>query len=144
MRTRLAGTLLVALPALAQTGFPGMNPAMMLGPGMANPLGMVAPLGMATPMTAGLLYPGMQMAPNLLSHQHLQYMANPYLGGPAAGNPYLPNHFAPPSFAPGRPFGGVHSQPVLPFPSFIPLSTGPMMNPFPSPGPGPLLGPPRR
>ena len=51
--------------------------------------GMGALPGTGTPVLGGLMYPGVQMAPNLLSHQHLQYMANPYLGKPAAGNPYL-------------------------------------------------------
>jgi len=153
MRTLLAGTLFVALPALAQTGFPGMNPAMMPTAGMANPLGMMAPplfypLGMGVPMLGGLVYPGMQMAPNLLSHQHLQYMANPYLGGPAAGNPYLlpspPNPFAPPRYAPGQPLGGGYGQPALglPFPPSSPVKPGPMMNPLPSPGAGQPLAPP--
>lgn len=152
MRTLLAAMLIVTLPALAQTGFPGINPAMMLSPGMANPLGMMAPVpfnpfGVGTPMLGGLMYPGLQMAPNLLSHQHLQYMANPYLGGPAAGNPYLrpslPNPFAPPGFAPGLPFGGGHGQPVMAWPSPSSLrSQGSMMQPFLSPVPARLLTPP--
>jgi len=155
MRTLLAATLCVALPALAQPGFPGMNPAMLPTAGMANPLGMMALLpfnpfgmGMGTPMPGGLMYPGMQMAPNLLSHQHLQYMANPYLGGPAAGNPYLqpslPNPFAPPGFAPGQPFGSGYGQPALglPIPTSSPVMPGPMMNPFPSPLAGQPLAPP--
>lgn len=153
MRTLLAGVLIVTLPALAQTGFQGINPAIMLGPGMANPVAMMAPVplnpfGAGTPMLGGLMYPGMQMAPNLLSHQHLQYMANPYLGGPAAGNPYLrpslPNPFVPPGFAPGLPFGGGHGQPAmaLSFPPSNALSPGPMMHPFQSPVPGRLLAPP--
>lgn len=159
MKTLLAGTLFFTLPALAQTGFPGMSPARMLTPGMANPLGMMAPvpfnpfgmgapLGMGTPMLGGLMYPGMQMAPNMLSHQHLQYMANPYLGGPAAGNPYLqptlPNPFAPPGFATGLPIGGGYGQPTLalPFPTSGPVSPGPRTQPFPSPGAGQLFAPP--
>lgn len=157
MKTLLAGTLFITLPALAQTGFPAMSPARMLTPSMANPLGMMAPvpfnpfgmgapLGMGAPMPGGLMYPGMQMAPNLLSHQHLQYMANPYLGGPAAGNPYLqlplPNPFAPPGFAPRVPFGGGYGQPALPFPASGPVLPAPRTQPFPSPGAGQLFAPP--
>lgn len=143
MKTLLAGTLCIALPALAQTGFPGMaNPLGMMAPVPFSPFGMGAPLGMGTPMLGGLMYPGMQMAPNMLSHQHLQYMANPYLGGPAAGNPYLrtslPNPFAPPGFTPGLPFGGGYGQPTMALP-FLPAGAvlpGMPMNPHPSPSPG--------
>ncbi|MGQ9685704.1 MAG: hypothetical protein ACUVT2_05285 [Thiobacillaceae bacterium] len=157
MRTLLATAMFMTLPALAQTGFPGINPAMMLSPGMANPLGMMAPVpfnpfgmgtppGMGTPMLGGLLYPGMQMAPNLLSHQYLQYMTNPYLGGPAAGNPYLrpplPNPFAPPGFGPGLPLVGGYGQPAMAWPSpYSVRSQGSMMQPFQSPVPGRLLAP---
>jgi hypothetical protein len=130
MKTPLVATLLAALPAVAQTGFPAIHPAMMFTPAMGHPLGMmapapfhplrpVAPLGIGTPLLGGLVHPAMQMAPNLLSHRHLHYMTNPYLGGPAAGNPYLkpalPNPFAPPGFAPALPSGGFN-PPALTLP----------------------------
>ncbi len=159
MKALLAGTLTLALPALAQTGVVGMHPALMLTPGMANPLGMLAPApfpsfgmgvlpGVGTPLLGGLVYPGLQMAPYLLSRQHLQYMANPYLGGPAADNPYLqsslPNPFAPPGFAPALPYGGGYGPPAsaLPFPPALPTASGPMPNPFAWPGPGQRHAPP--
>jgi hypothetical protein len=115
---------------------------MLLALGLANPLAVLAPApfspyGMGTPVLGGLVHPGLQMAPNLLSHQHRHYMANPYLGGPAAGNPYLqpslPNPFAPPGFAPGLPFGGGYG-PALP--AVFPVTIGPMPSPMASPVPG--------
>ena len=155
MRILLAGTLFTALPALAQMGYPAM---MLPSPGLANPLGMLAPApltpfglgvpsGFGTPLPVGLMYPGMQMAPNLLSHQHQQYMANPYLGGPAAGNPYLqpalPNPFAPPAFAPALPWGGHGQQSVaLPFAAARSAPASPMPNPFQPRGPGQIIAPP--
>jgi hypothetical protein len=60
------------------------------------------------------MYPALQMAPNVMSYQHLNQMTNPYAGGPFAGNPYLqrgmPNPFSAPAFSPSMP-----SLPALPF-----------------------------
>jgi hypothetical protein len=96
--------------------------------GLGSPFGLGSPLGlggMAAPLGLGLLnplgggmgntmYPAMQMAPNMMSYQHFNQMANPYAGGPFAGNPYLqrsmPNPFSPPAFSPSMP-----SMPTLPF-----------------------------
>lgn len=89
--------------------------------GIGGPLGLGSPLGLgalAAPLGLGLLnplgggmgntmYPALQMAPNMMSYQHMNQMANPYAGGPFAGNPYLqrgmPNPFSAPAFSPSMP-----------------------------------------
>lgn len=115
------------------------NPYVMTSPplagvlGLDNPYGNFNPLGGvdgalalitlgATPLPLGplgmgagtMMYPGLQMMPNMMSHQHINSMSNPYMGGPFAGNPYLrpsmPVPFAPPAFSP--------SAPTLPFAGF--------------------------
>jgi hypothetical protein len=96
--------------------------------GIGSPFGLGSPLGLgvlAAPLGLGLLnplgggmgnamYPALQMAPNVMSYQYLNQMANPYAGGPFAGNPYLqrgmPNPFSAPAFSPSMP-----SLPALPF-----------------------------
>jgi len=90
----------------------GLGSPLGLG-GMAAPLG----LGLLNPLGGGMgntMHPAMQMAPNMMSYQHFNQMANPYAGGAFAGNPYLqrsmPNPFSPPAFSPSMP-----SMPTLPF-----------------------------
>ncbi|HNA30565.1 MAG TPA: hypothetical protein PLQ64_11930 [Thiobacillaceae bacterium] len=91
--------------------------------GLGSPLGLgavVAPLGLGllgSPLGGGMgnaMYPALQVAPNMMSYQHLNQMANPYGGGPFAGNPYLqpsmPNPFAAPAFSPSMP-----TLPTMPF-----------------------------
>ncbi len=159
MRSLLAGVLFAALPALAQTGYPAMNPtARMPLAAMANPLGWQpaasfppfgspAPLGTGAFMLGGLMRPGLQLVPNLLTYQHLQYLTNPYLGGLAAGNPYL----QPLLQSPPTPLGAALALPsiaygtpgsTLPLPAFyaLPAATG-GHNPFAAAGLKPLASP---
>lgn len=156
----LVGLYTLALPALAQTVFPGGSPLSV--PGMssaapflapawgapaANPLLPIYPLGAGVPMLGGWVQPGLQLAPNWLSHQHLLYMTNPYLGGPAAGNPYLqpslPLPFAPPAFSPGLPTAGQGpSAPRWPAAMPLPVATpfhGQPVNPYLPSAAGPAL-----
>jgi len=119
----------VCLPALAQSGGPLPLPPFGIGaaitptapswgttilPLLSASVWSAAPLGAGVPLLGGIAHPGLQMAPNWLSHQHLLYITNPYLGGPAAGNPYLqptlPLPFSPPAFAPPPPMPGQASQ----------------------------------
>ncbi len=90
----------------------GLGSPLGLG-GLAVPLG----LGLLNPLGGGLggaMYPAMQVAPNMMSYQHMNQMANPYAGGPFAGNPYLqrgmPNPFSAPAFSPSMP-----TMPSMPF-----------------------------
>lgn len=80
-----------------------------LGLGLLNPLGGLGGMGMGNAM-----YPALQVAPNMMSYQHMNQMANPYGGGPFAGNPYLqpsmPNPFSAPAFSPSMP-----TMPTMPF-----------------------------
>lgn len=112
MRRAFAHTLLAGMPLLAHA-FDGMtNPLGMMSPlgMMGGPMMMGGPFGPGAPVVGlGVMHPALQMAPNMMSYQHINQMTNPYLGGPFAGNPYLkpslPLPFAPPAFAPGLPFG---------------------------------------
>lgn len=154
--------LLAAMPAWALAGSGWMmNPAMMTGTmggssplGQMNPMVMMHPLGMANPLGMGgapmlglgMLHPAMQMAPNMMSYQHLNQMTNPYLGGPFAGNPYLrptlPFPMTPPAFAPSLPFSrpaaspapmfGMAMMPVVTPKVITPMDTAPL--PFTLPG----------
>jgi hypothetical protein len=112
--------------------------------GIGSPLGFGSPLGLgalAAPLGLGLLnplgggmgntmYPAMQMAPNMMSYQHMNQMANPYAGGPFAGNPYLqrgmPNPFSAPAFSPSMP-----TMPSMPF--AVPQQQGGMAGFVPMP-----------
>lgn len=158
----LAGLCTVALPALAQVGLPGGSPLPLPGMSAPSPVGVpwgappvnpflpanpfgAAPLAAGAPWLGGLAYPGLQLAPNWLSHQHLQYMTNPYLGGPAAGNPYLqptlPLPFAPPAFSPSLPMlgqAGPRAPAGLPFAPLRPTNAQPA-NPYLVPAPGPAF-----
>lgn len=96
--------------------------------GIGSPFGLGSPLGLgalAAPLGLGLLnpfgggmgnamYPTMQVAPNMMSYQHMNQMANPYAGGPFSGNPYvqrgMPNPFSAPAFSPSMP-----TMPSMPF-----------------------------
>ncbi len=96
--------------------------------GFGSPFGLGSPLGLgalAVPLGLGLLnplggglgnamYPAMQVAPNVMSYQHMNQLANPYGSGAFAGNPYLqrgmPNPFSAPAFSPSMP-----TMPSMPF-----------------------------
>lgn len=90
--------------------------------GLGSPLGLggvIAPigLGLLNPFGGGMgsaVYPAMQVAPNMMSYQYMNQMANPYAGGPFSGNPYLQrgmlNPFSAPAFSPSMP-----SMPTMPF-----------------------------
>ena len=165
-RPLLTGLCVVCLPALAQVGLPGGSALPLPMPGMtttpfalpawggpavipfllANPFG-AAPLAAGVPWLGGLAHPGLQMAPNGLSHQHLLYLTNPYLGGPAAGNPYLPPAlplpFAPPVFSPGLPMVA-QGQASPPWPAVVsPAASLPARpsNPYLPPAPGQVTSP---
>lgn len=114
----------------------GSSPFGMSGPlGLGGPLGIGGPLGLGSPLglgglavplglgllnplggggLGGAMYPAMQVAPNIMSYQHMNQMSNPYAGGPFTGNPYLqrgmPNPFSAPAFSPSMP-----TMPTMPF-----------------------------
>lgn len=112
--------------------------------GLGSPFGLGSPLGLgaiAAPLGLGLLnplgggmgnamYPAMQVAPNMMSYQHLNQMSSPYGGGPFAGNPYLqrsvPNPFSAPAFSPSMP-----TMPNMPF--ALPQQQGSMAGFVPMP-----------
>jgi hypothetical protein len=112
--------------------------------GFGSPFGLGSPLGLgalAAPLGLGLLnplgggmgnamYPAMQVAPNMMSYQHMNQMGSPYGGGPFAGNPYLqrgmPNPFSAPAFSPSMP-----TLPSMPF--AVPQQQGGMAGFVPMP-----------
>ena len=128
----------------------GSSPFGIGGPmGLGNPLGIGGPFGLGSPLglgglavplglglmnplggggLGGAMYPAMQVAPNIMSYQHMNQMANPYGGGPFAGNPYLqrgmPNPFSAPAFSPSLP-----TMPTMPF--AVPQQQGGVANMLP-------------
>jgi hypothetical protein len=94
-----------------------------MGMGMMNPMSMAMPL-----MGAGS---AMQMAPNMMSFNHQNQMANPFLGGPMGGNPYMqPNFMGMP-----MPFQAPQAAPSMPaffpmMPQTAPAQAAPSFMPF--------------